>query len=182
MKRRLFTKVSVISLVTFVVVSVLGLHSYVNGARLTFAIRHYDFDFVVWEGRALVWIKAPKPPTILDPWTVANFKDWPHKESRPWWRRHIDLDYNPVNPGYGLLGAWSLEKRDRYWDLPCWPTYLATVVMPASWLFRRFRRRPRTSTNACATCGYDLRATPLRCPECGTESKKPEAILELSPS
>lgn len=43
-----------------------------------------------------------------------------------------------------------------------------TAILPILWLIRRVRTARFTTTGRCARCGYDLRGTPGRCPECGT--------------
>ena len=49
-----------------------------------------------------------------------------------------------------------------------WVPFLLTGLLPAIWLFRFSRRRLELRTDHCHVCQYDLRASPERCPECGT--------------
>lgn len=54
---------------------------------------------------------------------------------------------------------------------PYWACELMLLILPAYLLFahlktRRFRNL-ELGTIPCANCGYDLRASPDRCPECG---------------
>ena len=44
------------------------------------------------------------------------------------------------------------------------------------WIFCRRLRVNGNPGNHCIECGYDLRATPERCPECGTIPPKKEII------
>jgi hypothetical protein len=60
--------------------------------------------------------------------------------------------------------------RDLYIGIPFWLTLLVTAVIPMRrfYVFRRDRRLP----GFCVKCNYDLRATPDRCPECGSVPQK----------
>jgi hypothetical protein len=57
------------------------------------------------------------------------------------------------------------------YGIPSWALLLTTAGLPAAsaaaWWRRRNLARRRRSAGLCAGCGYDLRATPGRCPECG---------------
>jgi hypothetical protein len=54
------------------------------------------------------------------------------------------------------------------------PYWLMIVVIGAVPVFRarsNARRLQRSREGCCVSCGYDLRATPARCPECGNRRK-----------
>ena len=64
------------------------------------------------------------------------------------------------------------DPRDPVYDtcrltLPLPLVWLLTSILPTLGVTRHLTRRRRAMTGHCPACGYDLRATPDRCPECG---------------
>ena len=69
--------------------------------------------------------------------------------------------------------AWRVWYGDEYAtsvEIPYWPLFLLSLVLPIRAgvvALRAHRRRVRVKSGRCATCGYDLRFSGQRCPECG---------------
>jgi len=71
----------------------------------------------------------------------------------------------------GFVATGIPPIHDEYFCIPHW-CFLAVCGIPGVIMLRRWRRRRRaerrTISGLCPNCNYDLRATPDRCPECGT--------------
>ncbi|MDB5297491.1 MAG: hypothetical protein JWO31_3474 [Phycisphaerales bacterium] len=102
-------------------------------------------------------------------WDVlADFNDDPglatHVASyfrRNGWGLGFDVAVpGPVLSSAGLPGSYWLQA-------PLWFLAAMAALAPAGWFAGRWRVSRRKRIGRCHVCGYDLRATPGRCPECG---------------
>jgi hypothetical protein len=70
--------------------------------------------------------------------------------------------------GFGFAKAvMKAGGTQRALWLPHWSLVLLFAILPALRLRAAIRSRELRRVGLCPKCGYDLRATPDRCPECG---------------
>jgi hypothetical protein len=70
----------------------------------------------------------------------------------------------------GFRIGWDYSLR--WMEIPLSVMAVILFIPPAA-LLRSVRRARRAGMPRCARCGYDLRATPERCPECGAVPTAP---------
>ena len=72
--------------------------------------------------------------------------------------------FERIIPGAGVEGPSSGARL----QFPLWVLFLFSSLVPAIQTMRWVARRRRTTrTPHCPACGYDMRANPARCSECG---------------
>jgi len=120
----------------------------------------------IWLGRGTV--------NYSNPTMLGDMRHFPLQLRYP-----LDTYTKPSPPafaGFQMFHASSQYERYAGIVAPMW--FWVVVFLPLPFLAIRstYRERRRRQTGCCLKCGYDLRATPDRCPECGTIPPKKEII------
>ena len=180
MKRRVLNGMTALSLLLCVAVVALWVRTYwVRDRVFSEQIGHVQDRpvFTSWcmeanRGRVCVDFYRNKVTTKPPDQPVPGFDTrwtrlaWPSQPGAPAWP--------------GTLGFWFDAKADgrgyraRAAIMPLWLPAVLFAALPAWRYIRRDRRLARLGRlRLCTQCGYDLRATPDRCPECGTMAVAP---------
>jgi hypothetical protein len=184
MRRRIFTFSSVISLLLCLATVALWVRSY------------WFVDFVAWRSSSLQsgdvvyrhWVLSSCEGGACLYGERGIVESTFPQSSRQWHRW-------PVERGTHAVGEY--ERATRYFDMPTsahplgfqvaarstagrWPRSFFTIALPfwflsmllgalpALSLASKLRQSRRIRRGLCRSCGYDLRRSADRCPECGT--------------
>lgn len=175
MKRRVFTILSAVSLVLCVCMAGLWIRTFFteddvhlgqwtpSGSRyddLHVRCAGYCVDIEFTRSTAGAVRGAPAVPrgSAGIGWTWETSRVHPQSfGSWLWWDHY--LDQQPA----GSVECWRLAVRP-------WLLVPVFLIPPLTWVrafVQRHRLHRRLARGLCATCGYDLRASHERCPECG---------------
>jgi hypothetical protein len=182
-KRRLFNLAAAMSVVLCAVTVVLWVRSYWTvdnfGVEGVEAVGH-------WQRGGFV---CSRSGTLGAEWWLRDNGGWRSRSATGWgydswpirsvetphsWWRGFSYEAESFNNALMTSDGRPAPVHMTYshsLTVPHWFVLLLAVLPSAFWLGGRARRRRRLRENLCLACGYDLRATPNACPECGTQAK-----------
>ena len=155
MKRRLFNLAAAVSLLLCVATLALWVRSYWHGDSLhRVSITQTEFSQQAISSHA----------------GVMNVDLLRYPDARPelTGRRHSFWRIWASEPNVALA-SFDYSQNDSLlrFGFPHWLAAILFAILPALHLRALIRSRRLHGAGRCRDCGYDLRATPERCPECG---------------
>ena len=135
----------------------------------------------LYVGAGIILVDYERSDFVRYGWTQAEIDDYYTGVMPGWHFRHFTWESQYRNWGWERPyftryhgGSYIRSSPDGEFHLiiPLWLLLPLCGIMPlAQWRFR-CRKRARERRGLCVACGYDLRATPEKCPECGIEPTK----------
>ena len=141
-------------------------------------LRHHEWHAISFMGHLHLY-HNPVHPNLWHPYPSPGDGTFVYVEPALVWGKigNDEVNYrpNPVN-AWHRFGVEYWDGSDhasiyRVWIVPTGFLALPAVAFGAVHLLRLYARRrslKKRPSGLCSTCNYDLRATPNRCPECGT--------------
>jgi hypothetical protein len=121
-------------------------------------------------GPGTVELLGTRPTVPPGTWEVRTARDRTHYfDFNEYWRHSLRFHYDG---GTSALASGAVVRR-RHIVVPLWLPAWALAMPPAVALQRYRVRRRRLREGLCLGCGYDLRASADRCPECGQAAPPP---------
>ena len=169
--RRLFAIASVISML----LSATALALWVRSVRYVDGFVHVgrSHTYEVTSHLGVIQVAQIEFPAIAPEALGSHTYSAEHNGDDPFWSPYLGLGRSWRAAGFEARTYKSARPTDspnglRWLIIPDWAIALAFAVPPAAWLLGPIRMARRIARGHCARCGYDLRASKSRCPECGT--------------
>ena len=185
----LFNGMAVLSLMLCMATVGLWVRSYWRQDQIAFFPKPSSTCFLGdWRGRVEL-TRQYVSPAVPSGWgaSTSNFGTVGEFKQTGWVRGGSSFDPHFIAPhafyfghtenlGYAIISSMRITQSFDIWALPFWLIALAFAMTPAFLGLSTLRNSRRSRRGLCASCGYDLRATPDRCPECGTAPPKEQTI------
>ena len=178
MKRRLFTILSALSLMLCIGAMLLWVSSYSTADAIGYGGRWTGAEVAFADGRLFFWRWTTDDPAmmprVLSPGLsyTPTSPMFPRANRLPGGRITTSFYFAGTHANHHRLTTPPFSNEIWYVYVPCWQVVSATALLPLIWLVvwhpPKRRQAFRAANGLCMTCGYDLRASSDRCPECGT--------------